>query len=116
MLGILIVRVFFSIFLLNPAPVRRRQSVKDLPVTRPELISVLSDLHYGRFHIERYSGPNRLIEATVAQYLLGASRERIHNFIEHYISLLFSVEQGGAKSKTAAGGKDQEQSVEQLKG
>ena len=95
----------------NAAPVRRRQSVKDLPVTRPELLSILSDLHYGRYHIERYSGPNRLVEAVVAQFQLGASRERIHNFIEHYISLLFAVEPA-----TRLKEEEETKTLDQLKG
>ena len=54
---------------------RRRLSVKDLPVTRPEVLAALHQNNLDEFFVE-YSGyfTNHLVQATVALYNLGASK------------------------------------------
>jgi hypothetical protein len=71
-------------------------SVRDLPVLKSELLQILSELSRDKFFVE-FNGyfSCHLLQATVALYHLGASREKFSAFVENYVMQL-----EGADGKT----------------
>ena len=96
--------------------VRRRMSVKDLPVTKYEVLDSLKENNLDKFFVEFNGGyfSNHLGQAAVALCFLGVSKEKYSAFIEHYLTQL----EPAANSKTRKlQDKDvQDSDIEKLKG
>ncbi len=61
--------------------------MKDLPVTRQEMLDSLEENGLDKFFVEFRGGyfSNHLAQACVALYQLGASKEKFSAFVEQYI-------------------------------
>lgn len=97
---------------------RRRLSVRDLPVTRSEMLEAVAENGLDKHFVEFAGGhfSNHLVQAAAALHHLGASRERFGAFVEHYIAQLEPAD-GPTRAGQDAGVEDMAAAtVEELKG
>eukprot|EP00094_Tigriopus_californicus_P006801 TCALIF_06551-PA protein Name:"Protein of unknown function" AED:0.13 eAED:0.13 QI:29/1/0.33/1/1/1/3/0/253 len=100
----------------RPCRAIRRFSVKDLPITRLELLESLYTHTFDNFYIE-YNGyfSNCLVQNCIALYHIGGSKEKFQSFVEHYICQLEPLH-GPTRQKQDLGLNFQEVTLKELQG
>lgn len=103
-------------FTARPCRAIRRFSVKDLPITRLELLESLYTHTFDTFYIE-YNGyfSNCLVQNCIALYHMGGSKEKFQSFVEHYISQLEPLH-GPTRQRQDLGLNFQEVTLQELQG